>query len=49
MSGTETDVITYIFQGMVKHRETQARPGDLNESQAELKKNKQIIQIKFQF
>lgn len=49
MSGTETDVITYLFQGVVKHKETQARPGDLKASQAELKKNKQIVQIKFQF
>lgn len=40
MSGTETDVSTYRFQGVVKHKETEARSGDLNESQAELKKNK---------
>lgn len=49
MPGTETDVITYLFKGVVKHKETKARSGDLNESQAELKKNEQIVQIKFQF
>ena len=49
MSGTETDVGIYLFQGVVKHKETKARSGDLNESQAELKKNNQIVQIRFQF
>ena len=49
MSGTETDVSTYLFQGVVKHKETEATSGDLNESQAELKKNKQIVQVRFQF
>ena len=47
MSGTETDVGIYLFQGMVKHKETKARSGDLSESQAELKKNNQIVQIRF--
>lgn len=49
MSGTEADVGIYLFQGVVKHKETKARSGDLNESQAELKKNNQIVQIRFQF
>ena len=49
MSGTEADVGIDLFQGVVKHKETKARSGDLNESQAELKKNNQIVQIRFQF